>query len=352
MNIENLRVRRLVLHEVFRRTDDHKLVPPRYGAQLVQLPPDAMEAFRTRITDTLGSASQSMGMVVRETGPGSAFDIASELVDAADPEFIDKSSGLADLLARAQLSRNVPGGILAVFDGTAGAPARRILGIIKAETHSGFRRHVSAGVIQVEFFRDLFLTPQTKLYKIGMLCECTGEWEATVYDSHLSASNRDGAAKYFYDNFLGCAIPENSARLTKQFFEKTRDFIKQSDLPGEEKADLVTSLYTYLKVDQTPTVEVSAFANSYLAPDLRDEYRGFMGRQRFPMNAIAKDIGEIQNALRLRKITFSNSIRLTAPPEAFGAMVTVETVPAAVDGLAGGAEWTQITIRDRIRDEG
>lgn len=54
--------------------------------------------------------------------------------------------------------------------------------------------------------------------------------------------------------------------------------------------------------------------------------------------------------LRLRKMVFSNSIKFTAPPEAFKEMVTVETIDGkASDGTS--QQWTRITVRDHIRDQ-
>ena len=70
----------------------------------------------------------------------------------------------------------------------------------------------------------------------------------------MTTSNRDGAAKYFFELFLGCRMPENSASLTRTFFEHTRKFIVEIPVEAEIKGDLLTSLYTYLKMDQTPTI--------------------------------------------------------------------------------------------------
>ena len=70
---------------------------------------------------------------------------------------------------RAQLNRNIPGGMLIVFDGTVGAGNHAFLGTIKAETQSGFRRHEDEKKrIITEFLNNVFLTPATRLFKIAM----------------------------------------------------------------------------------------------------------------------------------------------------------------------------------------
>lgn len=357
MFFENLTVNRVIIHEVYQRLDDRRPVDPTYGTQLLNLTADAMDFFRERIINAMGSQSQSMEMdILAPTDPACALEIASELRSADDRNFIDTSRRFADRLTAAQTSRNLPGGIVVVFDGRAGNPGRSIVGVIKAETHQGFRH---TDQLQVEYLRDLFLGPQTKLYKIGIFSysgrdpapELPNGWQATVYDTHMTRSNRDGAAQYFYESFLGCTLPANGARLTKMFFDSTKEFINKLDVAPEQKTELLTGLYTYLKIDRSPTVELAAFSEQYLAQEFKDDYQNFMVRQDFPTNAVPKDISDIESSLRQRRLRFNRNIQLTAPPDAFQDLIVVETIEgeAGEDGVA--PEWTRITIRDRVQDQ-
>lgn len=359
MAFENLAVQRLILHEVYQRRDDGNSVAPRYGGQLVSLPANAMDVFKERIVDALGSNSQSMEMEIAKSDVGSAIEIASSLLGRTDAAYITQSQKFADKLTDVQVARNLPGGMLVVFSGTVGAASHPFVAVIKAETQTGFRRQVSqGGGLGLQYLQDLFLTPAAKLYKIGMFVRSGAAqqslpngWKAFVYDSYMSSANRDGAAKYFYDSFLGCRVPENSAFLTKAFFENTKEFIKALDVAPEKRADLLTSLYTYLKVDQTPTIEVNGFSTSYIPTDKRDSYRTFMRDRKFPLTAVQKDITELQGVLKLRKVAFKSNIRLTAPPEAFRDLITIETLPQEGTGPGQPSDWTRITIRDEIRDQ-
>jgi hypothetical protein len=66
-----------------------------------------------------------------------------------------------------------------------------------------------------------------------------------------------------------------------------------------------------------------------------DDFEAFMKQKKFPLGT-QKDISDIQSVLRLRKMVFSNSIKLTAPPEAFQDMVTVESIEGnSKDGTEG-----------------
>lgn len=360
MIFENMSVHRMILHEVFQRKDDKLPLTPRYGGQLISLPPDAMDDFKTRVIEALGNKSKCMEMTIVDGSPGRAPEISTRLIKSADAQFITISQSIADELADKQISRKLPGGILVVFSGTVGSPSRPFLGIIKAETQSGFLREVKrGGGIDAAFLRDLFLTPAARLYKIGVYVHADSKanpkdfpdgWQAFVFDSHMASAKRDGAAQYFYESFLRCNIPRDSSFLTKSFFENTKEFIRGLNLQSEDRADLLTGLYTYLKVDRSPTLSVANFSKNYLPADAADDFEAFMKAKKFPLTAIQKDVTDLQGVLRLRKMVFSNSIKFTAPPEAFQDMVKVETIDGE-DKQGKPQQWTRITIHDHIRDD-
>jgi hypothetical protein len=356
VNTENMVVSRLLVHEIFQRRDDKSIVSPRYGGHLITLDAAAMDVFRKRVVDAMGNASKSMEMAIIDAGDGSALKGADEVLGVSDADFVTVSQRFPDKLTSVQARRDLPGGILVVFQGTVGPQSHPFVGLIKAETHSGFQREVKTTGIDVTFLQNLFLTPEAKLYKIGMFVRTkagaklpTG-WLAHVYDSHMTTANREGAAVYFYELFLGCAFPADAAFMTKAFFEHTRQFIRELDVTPEKRGDLLTGLFTYLKVDNAPTIELNTFAETYLPKAARDNYRDYMTANKLPLTAIPKDIAEIEGKLKMRKLVFSRNIRLTAPPEAFKDMIDIETI----EGTGRGKErpqWTRITIRDQIRDQ-
>ncbi len=359
MSFENLTIHRIIVHEVHKRTDDRGIVPPIYGTALVTLDREAMEALRDRINSALGSAARCMELDILRAEAGSSVAIAKDLIDADDALFIQRSRAVADALTNAQARRDLPGGVLVVFTGVAGHPAKRIVGTIKAETHNGFTRRTGAGgAISLQFLKDLLLTPQTKLYKIGLFWEQDAQavgalpagWRAFIYDHQISASDKLTAAQYFYEGFLGCGFPETSARRTREFHDYTKDFIQKLDWPQEQKADLHNALVTYLKVDQSATVQVSAFAQTYL-PDagMRDQYTQFMTGREFPQNAIAKDLSDVSSSLKYRKVTFSGDVRIIAPAEKFKELVRMRVIDGDADEHGQIPKWTEVIIRDHIR---
>jgi hypothetical protein len=363
MSFENLTIGRLIIHEVFARGVDRALVQPNYGSQLLVLPQDARDALQARITNALGRSSHGVEMTIREAGADSTWHKAKETIESQgnDVQFVNLSQNIASKLAVAQTNRTVPGGIVVVIEGTCGNPAKSFMCIIKAEPHGGFTKRQAGGNLTLEYIKDLILTPQAKLYKIGAFLRVdqaaataqqpTNGWKAFLFDDLISQGNKLSAAQYFYDGFLGLEFPSNSAFQTKQFHALTKDFIRNANIDSEKKIDLLNALTTYLKTDQAATIQVDAFSQNYLGDAaLQDAYTAYMGQKNFPTTAIHKDLSEVQSQLRLRKLTFGHDIKLTAPADQFENYVRIESIDGEVDEHGNVPKWTKITVRDHIRD--
>jgi hypothetical protein len=241
----------------------------------------------------------------------------------------------------------MPGGVVAVFQGTVGFPEQRFFGIMKAEFQEAFLREAN---LQATFVDNLFLSPKARLYKVGIFIEedrdaplSPESLSALVFDSNLSSRDRDGAATYFYSSFLGLGFSHDSAFLTRKFFEYSKQFIASSALGPEEKIDLFNGLTTYIKVDQSPNVQVSEFGERYLVGDLERQYCEFMNRQGFTEAAVPKDLSEVMGQLKIRRMRFPRQIQLSGPAEARADLVTVRDIEGP-----DHEKWTQISIKGRL----
>lgn len=355
MLFENLKVNRVVVHEVFQRNEDKSIRPPVFADDLENLSAEALGAFRLRMTDALSGQSQSLEMRIARHGAGSFLELAESLVGSSDADFLAGSKAVANKLAEAQIARRIPGGMLIVFDGSVGAKAQPFVGVIKAETQAGFRRSKDGAKAVVEFLQNIFLTPATRLYKIGlMLFEDTTKAKpdgrrAFVFDSNISVSNREAAAAYFYEGFLGCALPSDGPYETARFFDLTREFVRKSDLDPEKKRDVMDSLYVFVRDEQDPTFTAEQFGSRYLPDDMQDPFADFLNAKKFTPNAVVRDTTQMGNRLRRRRLKFGGDIELSASPEALKNKVQIEAI-AADDGGAADA-WTRITIRERLTGE-
>lgn len=350
--LENLRVSDIVVHEVFQRRQDRRILQPDFGTRLENLSPEAMAAFRLRITDALSAKSKAIEMRIVRAGAGSFHGDAEALVACARPEdFLVESQRIPTRLSEAQTSQQIPGGIVIVFRGITGNQDLPFVGAIKAEVQAGFRRRRDGTAIITEFVNDLFLTQATRLYKIGFMvapaarqADASG-WRAIIFDHKIVPSNREAAAIYFYESFLGCGFMEDSAYETARFFNLTQDFAKSRIADRATRHAVQDSLYTYVKNDQAPTFTVEEFADRHVPLEIRDNYRGFMVSKQFPERAIRRDTAELRTRLRRRKFKYGTDIEFSASPEAIAdGRVTIDTLQPT-DG-SGGAERTVITISD------
>jgi hypothetical protein len=360
--LNNLRITRIAAHEILRRNDDRTMVEPRYGDEVIVLSEDALAELADRIVTALGRASRSMDMEIIHSAAGSAVDLSHQIISAADDQgFIDASKLVANRLAESQASRGIPGGVLVVINGEVGHPARKMVALIKAEVQSGFvKKFRDDGSLAVEFLTDLFLTPESKLYKIGIFVAPSADpvpalpegWEASVYDVAMTAGNRMTAAQYFYERFLGLGFPRNAAMYKKQFHDLTKAYIGGLPLTEEKKFDLHNALITYLKVEVNNAIHVGEFADLYFDdPAAKDAFQEYMTANDFPLQQIQKDLSDIQANLRYRRVVFPRDIKLTAPAESFGDMVSIEPIDGEPDPNGQVPEWTRITVKGRIQTQ-
>lgn len=350
MQLENLTIRRVCLHEIYKRADDRTIVAPSFSSELLDLGDQGLSVFRSRVVQAYRSDAKCLEMNISRHNERSVASLGAALVTANDRRFVQQSQTFATLLSEAQTSRGYPGGLVVVFDGTVGHPERRFFAVMKAEMQEAFLKGEN---LSATFVDSVFLSPKTKLYKIGLFVAQDDPprippdgWRAIVYDTQLTATERDGAAAYFHEIFLGLVFPENAAQHTRQFYTKTRDFIAATNVSEETKVGLYNSLYTYLKVDRSPTLQVGRFAGQYMDDALADEYRAHMRREHFPATAILKDISEIAGRMRTRKLRFGNQIMLSGPSQAIADFVDVE----AIEGPRGEL-WTRLTVHDRLESQ-
>ena len=358
MELDNFSAQRVVLHEVFRRIEKDAVVTPDYNDELEQLEPEALDALHDRVIRAMAHKTKSVPMTITDTEAEATIRYVRKIADSDDNGFIENSKSIALKLANKQTSKKWPGGVIVTIFGTYGTPARRLVCIIKAEVDSGFTRSKDGSDRKLHYLKSLMLTAQTKLYKVGMFVEHEkiknpespqNGWNAYIYDDALSSSNRDDAAAYFYGDFLGLGFPQTSARQTRHFHKLTKEFIQNMNVDEEEKIGLHNALVTYLKVDQTPTVGIASFADSYFAnSDTKQDYSDYMTKNGFSKMPVKKDISEIQMRLKLRKITFSSTIKIIGPSDEINKLVKFEVIDGEATPEESNPKWTQVLIKDRI----
>lgn len=332
----NLNIKKIIIHQIYEKMEDKTIKQPRYSSSFTILDAKGMEAFQDRVVNAIGGKSHSIEMDIENASEASTFQTCSKMIRSESGIFVEKSKQIAYKLAESQNSRKIPGGIVVIFEGTIGPNSNTFIGIIKAEIHGGFTMNENDDKLILQYVSNLLLTPQQKLYKIALFIETNTEscdsllrdssdFKVFIYDSNIDRSETKEAASYFYQTFLGCSFVKSSKRLTQDFYEKTREYISSLPVDDENKVDLNTALYTYLKTSQNTIIQVADFADQYLQTEFQDNYSAYMKNNEFPQNAVSKDLTNIANRLKRRKLRFSSEVDLTAPSDKFKELVEFGT---------------------------
>ena len=354
---ENLKLNRIIVHEVLLASDLDAERKPSYSDEFIELDPKGAQLLNKRLTDSLGSHSHSVELNVELEDEGSSFDIVTQLFDAKNDAFIRLSKDVAARLTNAQNTGTIKAGIAVVVDGTIGSNAKptRFVAVIKAESDSAFIKEKTAKGVLLKFISEMVLGAQQRLYKIGCFVESTrrtsadgdgvrskNDFEVIVYDHQMSNTGDNNAARYFYGTFLGCRLAENAPRLTRIFYEQTSTFINALNVSAEKRVETRQHLVSYLK-SQDGHISVKEFAERYLHKDMHEAFSERFKSVNFPTRNVTKDIATIQRRLQIRRMMFTSKVRITAPEDGFeGLIKIIEETPEFTTVRISGALEEQL----------
>ena len=361
MKLVNLSIDRVIIHQIYQRTSDQMKVPDQ-SMEYTRFASNAMIDFEHRVIGALGEDSRAVVMEIVNQATDDLPEFIDRIIDQSDDDFVNSSYDIAVKLAKVQFSRSksISGGIVVVFTGTQGYPAKKFLGIMKADIHSGYEKIIDKATKQISLkhIEELLLTPSSRLYKTIGFCEKSNydpsstdlndKWSVLISDNQISQVDGKVAAQYFYENFAGCGYPKTSARTTKQFYDATKKFISQLNRSPEESSDFVNALNTFLKVNQSPTVNPLDFSANYFDLDIQDDFKSYLLEQGIPTNAFTKDLTHISNQLKTHKVTFSNNVKIEASPETFNKDIIIEPIDGDVDDSGNPQQWTRITVKSKM----
>jgi hypothetical protein len=357
MSIINLQIDKIVIHQIFQRDIDGNKIKPQKSSEFIKFDANAMQTFKSRFINAIGEDSKAVPMAIIDQDPTDLPQLADKIDTLSGNDYISVSYDIANKLADAQQRKNIPGGIVVIFSGTYGATPKKFIGIMKAEIHSAYEKKINTLTkeLTLKYVEEALLTPATKLYKTAAFLEnnckevegnLNTKWNVLVSDSQISQTDGKAAAHYFYSSFLGCGYPESSARTTRLFHEATCKFLTEMDITEEKRNDLYNSLISYLKYENSDVVTPSEFSTRYFDVATRDSYSEFLEESDLPTTSFTKDIEHISSKLKMRKVSFSKHVKITAPSEVFKNLVHIEEL---LENDAGQpVNWTKIIVKDRI----
>jgi hypothetical protein len=349
IDLQLLTINRLVIHHINPRTHDKTYIAPTYGAQLVALPQSGLDMFTRRIAQSLGHHTHGIQAQFDKTGPGSFFLDAVDLMDGDDALFISTSKTVADNLAKAQQSKSLAASKLLIVSGYTSKQQRPYCAVVKAELQDALAEKVERGKSIVDYLTEIFFAESQKLYKIGFIQKTNAlgskvnsdHFAIHLFDHLMTGTETRGAAFYFYKEFLGADISSSDRQLTKQFFEKTNDFLMSLNIAPAKRIELGEALRAELRSNDH-TISVKSFGTKHLDVSMQPKYVTFMGKANFPTSAITKDTDFIKSRLKRRqKVVFTSGVMITTPADQLNTISFLK----CVDGS------TQVTIPGTVESQ-
>ncbi|WP_394179656.1 nucleoid-associated protein [Marinomonas posidonica] len=364
MQFLNPVISRIVIHQIYKKNKDEKLKePPFKGTELTNFEDSAMRNFTKRYDEAIGENSRAIEMLIDLDRNDAVIQNVIKSIHDSDDDFIDSSFEIAKKLDKAQDQPIHKQGIVVVFTGTCNYPVREFLGIIKAETHSGYEKikNPKTGKISLKFIEEVLLTPGTKLYKsVAFLkkiqynpneTNLNKNWEVWVSDSQVNKAEGKAAAAYFLEKFLGFVYPQTSSRKTKIFYDTTLQYIQHLDIEQEKKNDYLNALTTYLKVDKSNIIDPIDFSEKYFDKEDNTGYLEHLEQMDIETTSFVKDIENIKSKLKIRKLSFNGNIKIIGSPEEFKDKVSFEPIDGEPDKHDNIPKWTKIIIKDVIKSQ-
>ena len=348
MNITNITILRVIVHEVVRASQLENR-PPILNESLVTLDTKGKNLVSRRLVDTVASGSHCVDVTVEDATPGSPFDLTTAMLNLPDDSFIANSKRLASSLSSAQTAGPIRSGAAVFVQGTclADGTASRFIAVIKADSDQALYKNVDGEEISLTYVNEMILGESQRLIKIAFFIEDSDspdarrspdDFSVKVFDHLMQASGNGEAATYFYRTFLKCSLADTSSRQTKDFYNVARSFIDQMPVPQADRVDFQGDLISYLRQNDE-ILEPRTFARRVLPEDQRDDFLGVC-RGSGITEAITKDLTLLKGKLRRRSVKFSSNVTLYAPPDVFEESVRI--TGESDDG------WTEVRIRGSI----
>ena len=333
LNVANSDFHRMIYHRIHRKEKFNDTATMTPEADLLGIDEESIHVIKSRINAACGKESKAFKLEIAQMEEGSFFSMANDIRGLSDDEFIQRSIDIAELLAESQRRINIPGGYLLVIDGTDYKGANFLI-VIKAELHEAF---IATGVEgsdkkSIELIKDIFLSPDAKFFKIGILKQNEKDmgispndrYSCLIFDEQYTSTNKE-PAEYFVKDFLGFSTEKNTKITTKRFYWDVHKFVfKEVAVEEVEERDRILSALRDLYLHRPGRIiNPREFADENLTGEIKDKfYEGVLSQDRY-LRPFEKDPALLKHQLKNKIIPFPQKVKVEAPEEVFEDRVTI-----------------------------
>lgn len=322
--IENLQISHLAIHQIIKDADTSNTTE-KFGTNLITLTDEIKEILIRRLSLVLGANSNAIQMECDPLEQDSAYAKIIETLDTkSDSEVFSCSKELLSILAASSTHRKTPGGPVFVVKGTTTTLNRPFVAIIKAEFSSGFQIGNLKGRTKLQVIKDVFLTKEQKLYKVGFLTLANPELEiekkygqenliSFIFDVNTLATFSRDYASYFYKKFLGLKFRDTDERYTEKFFIHTKTYCLKKIEDKDLQYIHLNRLYVYLTSPRRSVVNVNTYIQENFDTQFRDAFRVHIANVDLPLTSFPLNTRFINSELSKRTFVFVNDNKVKIP---------------------------------------
>lgn len=311
------------MHQILGKTALNENAYCEFSEELLDIDRETEAILIKRLTSSFGRNSKSFELTMADDSEGSTFSFLKSLRTLPDDDFIDNTKHVADLLARNSNRGGIPGGFLLFLDCEYQTVPLYIL--IKAEPHDA----ISIAHHQAQALRDIILSPTQKLYKAFCMVQKTSgmkkdDFSYLLFDDQFTSGTT--LARYFYNGFLGLTFKDNSALLTKLFYDRMSAMIKMEFVTDyDQRANIESSLYSIM-IDQTQTINPTLVINTIIPIEYRDCFLNKICIDEFT-RSFTKDTSALVNAMSKRRVDICEGLKISGNADFMSSKVEVKDDP-------------------------
>ena len=313
INFVGANFNRYIIHTIHKKEREEKHSSVSYKDHLLDVDLDSERIIKTRLSDACGKQTKSFSVAIADSSEGSFFSLAKAAFDkgVSDTDFIEISKDIALLLATAQTTRNPSEGILLVAEGET-TKGMKFLIALKAELQQAFKTSINpkTNKEQLQLLKDLFMSPDKKLFKIGMIKQDinkgktypNSDFSSLLFDDQFARDKNPAA--FFYSDFLGFTLDKNEKLATRDFYRMTEGLINKYGGTYKEKQIYLSALRALLWADNSPLIDPKEFGKRYFNGKLLEKYYDMISNNPSFSRSFTKNIILLNSELSTRKWKF------------------------------------------------
>lgn len=316
MDVSDLDLTTVMLHNVPQAGRSAKDAA---ALQLADVPVVLTAELRAFLVEKVRTALRNRARPVTEdvaAGSSVAAAIRAHLqASPAERDLVATSKALAQALHDAQPG-NSPSGMVLVADVVLAGGQALLLAKLDIETGVAASTTVASGqtVVSIEIVPGLFVTDQTKVFKIALFA-ASGVLDGALHGQVVDAQMDGAGIANFFLQLLGCSLTQRAQELTEQFFDATQDWLNGSSVTDPEVRAKVEIALIAEMGSEARQLNPLLFAAAHVPVAHRDSFMGSLTARGVSATSFKKDIDLVESRLKRVQIETTTGVLILAPPD-------------------------------------